>query len=59
MLRDKIEFGYFVSADNYFVRLLVIYLLFMGGSHVVVVIKEVIFIIMPLLVLFGLKINYL
>ena len=32
------------------VRLLIIYLLVMVGNHVIVVIKEVIFIIMPLLV---------
>ena len=35
---------------NLLVRILVVYLFVMGGSHVIVVIKEVIFILIPLLV---------
>ena len=39
------------------VRLLFVYLLFMRGGHVIIVIKEVIFIMIPPLVLYGLKIK--
>ena len=44
---------------HFFVRLLVIYLMVMGGSQLVVVFKELLFIIMPLLFWFGLKVKSL
>ena len=58
-MRDKIEVGYFVSTDQFFVRLLVVYLLVIGGSQVIVVFKEVLLIITPILVWFGMKIKSL
>ena len=57
--RDKIEVKYFVSTDNVFVRLLAVYLLVLGGNKVIVVFKEVLFIMMLLIDWFGLKIKSL
>ena len=49
LFRDKIEVVDFVSTYRFSVRLLVIYLLVMGGVQVIVVFKEVLFIIMNIL----------
>ena len=57
LLCDKIKVGDFFQLVNLFVRLLVVYLLVMVGSRVIVVFKEILFIFMPLLVWFGLKIK--
>ena len=60
LLRDKIEAGVFFQLINVFVRLLVIYLLVMGGGvQVIAVFKEALSIMMSLLVWFGLKIKSL
>ena len=55
----KLRLDIFSQLIQLFVRLLVIYLLVIRQSEVVVVFKEVLFIMMPLLVLFGLEINSL
>ena len=57
--RDKIEFGDLFQMINLFVRLLVVYILVTGESQVIVIFKEALFIIMLLLVWFGLKIKTL
>ena len=59
LLRHKIEVGYFFQLINLFVRLLAVCLMVMGGSHMVVIIKELLFTMIMLLVLFGLKIKSL
>ena len=56
-LRDKLRLDIFFQLINLFVILLVVYLMVMVGSQVIVVFKEVIFIMMPLLVWFGFKIK--
>ena len=57
--RDKIKVGDFLSNYQFFAILLLVYLLVMGGIQVVIVFKEVLFITIPLLVWFGLKIKSL
>ena len=52
---DKIEVEHFVSTDQFVLRLLVVYLLVMGGIQVIFVVKEVLFITMPIIVWFGSK----
>ena len=47
---DKIEVEHFVSTDQFVLRLLVVYLLVMGGIQVIFVVKEVLFITMPIIV---------
>ena len=55
----KLRLDIFSQLIQLFVRLLVIYLLVIRQSEVVVVFKEVLFIMMPLLVWFELKIKSL
>ena len=55
----KFRLNIFLQLINLIVRLLFVYLLFVRGCRVIIVIKEVIFIIMPPLVLYGLKIKSL
>ena len=43
----------------FFVRILVVYLLVMGGSQVIFIFKDVLSRMMPLLFWFGLKIKFL
>ena len=57
--RDKLKLEILFQLINLFVRLQVVYLLVMGGSQVISVFKEVLFIMMLLLVCFGLKIKSL
>ena len=59
MSHDKIDVGDFFQLINLFVRLLVVYLLVMGGSEVIAIFKQVLFTMIPLLVCFGLKIKSL
>ena len=47
--RDKIEVGDFFQLIHSFVGILVVYLLVMGGSNVIVIFKEVLFILILIL----------
>ena len=58
-LRDKLRLDIFFQLINLFVRLLIVFLLVMGGSQTIFISKEVPFITMMLLIWFGLKINSL
>ena len=53
--RDKLRFEILFQLINLFLILLVVYILVMGGSQVIVVFKEVLFIMIPLLVCLGWK----
>ena len=55
----KLRLDILFQQINLFVRILVVYLLVMVGSQVIVVFKEVIFIMIPILVWFGFKIKSL
>ena len=57
--RNKLMLEILFKLINLFVRLLVVKILVMGGSQVIYVFKEVLFIMMLLIVWFGLKIKSL
>ena len=55
----KLRLNILFQLINLIIKIMFVYLLFMIGGHVIIVIKEVIFIMMPPLFLFGLKIKSL